>query len=238
MILLLPFNLAARDSIELICDIWPPYQIDGAQIGGFSKDVVEVVFKRMGVEVRSIEAYPWKRAITMLEKGHSDALFSANFTESREDFAYYPAETIVDSPWVIWFRDEDGLKFENLDDLKDKRIGVVIGYSYTPQFWDFLRRHKNYEEVVSDEVNFKKLNEGRVDCIVAELGNGYYMLNNLDLKKISPVLDKPIKSDGLYVIFSKKRVSRSFVNQFSDELRQFKSEDLYRYLYQNYFQVR
>lgn len=232
---LLPQTSLAEKSLEIICDEWPPYQYRlGNEVVGFSASVIREVFRRMGKKVNKINMFPWKRAITLIEKGNADALFSVNYTEARTSFAFYPKESIINSSWVMWVREEDGLKFDSLEDLKGKRVGVVRGYSYTDEFWKYIRQHSSYEEVTYDESNFKKLNAARIDYLVAELGNGYHIIKTLNLKKIVPRADNPIKTDGLYLIFKKDRVSYDFVRRFSDELKEFKQEELYHSLYRQH----
>ncbi len=195
-----------------------------------------MVFHEMKTDIGTISIYPWKRAITMLENGNADALFSVNFTQDRSNVAFYPEEPIVVSPWVMWVREEDGLNFESFDDLIGKRVGVVRGYSYTPEFWMFIKQHQLYQEVVSDELNFKKLSAGRLDYIAAELGNGLYLYRTLNLeKKIIPLLKTPLKKDGLFIIFNKDKVSRTFVDKFSTELKKLKEGPFYKYLYHTNF---
>ena len=223
-------------SIDIICDDWPPYQIvNGKQVNGFSTKVITTVFARMGVDVRSITPFPWKRAVAMMKRGKADALFSSNYTKERTEFAYYPKEPLVDSPWVMWGREENELQFKSFDDLQGKSVGLVRGYSYTPELLSYMEKHSNIELVTSDEQNFRKLNANRLDYIVAELGNGQYLVNELGLKNIKPLLNNPIKIDGLYIIFNKKNVSKELVEKFSDELRKFKQESLYNVLRDTYF---
>jgi polar amino acid transport system substrate-binding protein len=227
---------AQRLSLGVICDEWPPYQIvEGNRISGFSTEIVKIVFARMNIDFISIKAYPWERAIKMIEQGAADALFSANYTKNRAEFAHYPEETIVDSPWVMWVREETGLTFGSLSDLIGKKVGVVRGYSYTSDFLDYVRTHTLYEEVANDEQNFRKLNSGRVHYIVAELRNGTHILRSLGFDKIIPLAKNPVKFDGLYLIFNKKNVPKSIADQFSVELGKLKQEPVYRTLYKTHF---
>ncbi len=229
---------AEVETVDIICDEWPPYQIaEGTRIAGFSTKIVETVFKRMNVRVNVIHAYPWKRAIMMIEKGEADALFSVNYKEERARFAHYPDEEIATSSWVMWVREEDRSRFESLDDLVGKSIGLVRGYSYTPAFWSFVKKNASYEEVVGDEQNFKKLHADRVDVIIAELGNGMHIVKELELKGIIPIEKYLIKTDGLFIIFNKKNVEKKFVEKFSNELRKLKREDLYLKFYEEYFNL-
>ncbi len=224
--------------IDIICDEWPPYQIvEKDQISGFSTKVVKIVFERMKVNIKSIKAYPWKRAIVTVKKGRADALFSANYTNDRNKFAFYPDEQIVNSHWVMWVREEDALKFESVDDLLGKKVGLVRGYSYINDLWDFVKKHNIFEEVTNDEQNFKKLNAGRVNFIASELGNGFHIVKKLGIKNIIPLESNPIKSDGLYIIFNKKNVTKSFVDKFSNELKKLKQESLYKLIYEEHFKL-
>ncbi|WP_163338915.1 ABC transporter substrate-binding protein [Desulfopila sp. IMCC35008] len=227
---------SVSQTLNVICDEWPPYQIiDDNKVDGFSTNVVKTVFSRMGVDIGTIRVYPWKRAITMLENGTADALFSVNFEKSRSQFALYPKETIILSPWVMWSREEDRLKFDSLNDLIGKIVGMVRGYSYTPELWDFVKKHEIYEEASNDKQNFLKLNFGRIDVIPAELGNGLYLVNKLGLNTVEPLMRNPLKRDGLYIIFNKNNIDGSFVDKFSAELKKLKQEPIYKNLYDEYF---
>lgn len=230
---------AETKAINVICDEWAPYQIvEKNRVSGFSTRIVQAVFSKMEIDIREIKAYPWKRAITMIKNGSADALFSTNYTEARTEFAYYPEEMIVQSPWVMWAREGSGLKYDSLDDLKGKSVGLVRGYSYTPEFWDFVKKHAVYEEVSNDALNFRKLNAERVDYVIAEMGNGLYLIGNLGLDRIKPFKNTPVKTDGLYIIFNKKNVPRSLVDKFSNELKKLKQESLYANLLDQYFNYR
>ncbi len=89
--------------LHLVCDHWPPYQISQEEkLTGFSASLVDLVFKQMGISMASLRVYPWKRSLAYLEKGQADALFSANFNPARTEFAWYPEEKLIDSPWVLW----------------------------------------------------------------------------------------------------------------------------------------
>lgn len=237
-VLLLSWNSAsmAAQPLKLVCDVWPPYQIEtGDGVTGFAVETVSAVFEAMDVPVESIDAYPWKRALTFLEHGYADALFSANHTADREVFARYPEEPIVMSPGVIWSR--KGSRIDSLESLKGKTIGVVLGYSYTREFWEFIETYCQVEKVTSDKINFNKLENGRLDATIAEYGNGVHLVRTLDLKSVAPVRGIEIKTDGLYIIFKKERFTEAFTDRFSEELKRFKGTHEYRELSEKYFGV-
>ena len=227
---------AGNRPLNIICDRWPPYQtVINNQVEGFSTAIVKMVFQRMQVGIDKIHAYPWRRAIAMIEAGKVDALYSANFTRERAGFARYPDEPLVTTPWVMWVREGSGLRFRSMDDLEGKRIGLVNGYSYTRELWDYVNKHRNVEIVPNDELNFKKLHAGRVDYIVADLRNGAYIVKHFGFDNLVPLMEQPIKFVGLYIIFNKKTVPQSFVVRFSEELKALKKEAVFVEMHEKYF---
>lgn len=230
------YNLACSDPLTLVCDIWPPYQIQGQeQIVGFSADLVRAVAKEAAIPIHIIHAYPWKRALLMLETGQADGLFSANYAENRLAFAKYPPIPLTESPWVIWVRKNTGMEYTSLSDLQGRRVGVVAGYSYTPEFWKVLRSVGLPEEAYSDTLNFRKLAAGRLDMLVAEQHNGHYIVNQEGIDNVLPLPLHPIKVDGLYLIFNRKRIEDSTVADFSKALEDFKRSDAHAALLKRYF---
>ncbi|XXJ19037.1 substrate-binding periplasmic protein [Desulfovibrio caledoniensis] len=217
---------------RLVCDIWPPYQMETENgYTGLSVDVVRAVYTRMGMDNIEIMALPWKRALDMVRFGDADGLFSANLTPERALSFAYPKEPLFESPWVIWTR--KGTTIRSLNDLKGKKIGVVLGYSYTPEFWDFIQTYCSVEEVYSDKINFRKLALGRLDATVADIGNGLTLAASVE-GGIHPNFDYEIKRDGLYLMFNKERTSERFVKKFSDTLKAFKQTEEYRSILKKY----
>src|SRR5207244_2157638 len=68
--------------------------------------------------------------------------------------------------------------------------------------------------------DFRMLEAGRVDYVVASFVNGMRLIRTLSLEgKIEPLPSRSLKEDDLYVIFSKERVAPAFVQAFSEALR-------------------
>ena len=219
------------------CDQWEPYQTvdNNGVVSGFSTQIVRQVLEQLNVPIKSLRVYPWKRAMNTIKEGRSHALFSANFTRERTEFARYPEEPLVISSWVLWVKKGSGNTFDAMEDLKGKTVGVVRGYSYTREFWDFVKANNAYEVAASDEINFKKLHGDRFEYVAAERGNGFHLLNKLGFENIVPLEDHPIKSDGLYIMFNRDKISGEFVAKFSSELKKFKQRPEYEKLVEEYF---
>lgn len=236
-------SYSAENRLTIGTDDWPPYEymegVPGNEyLSGFSTEVILAVLCKMKTEIKGrIEQYPWARGENMVIKGDIDMLYTAATSVSRSKITHYPSESLTESAWSFFIRSEDAgkIKFEELNDLKSRRIGVVRAYVYTPELWDFMKQNSNYEEVPGDEQNIKKLMYNRVDLIVMDLWNGLYLIKKMGLQGKIIALDKPIEKISLYPIFSMNTVSKDYVDKFSEELKAFKKTEGYKSLVKKYF---
>ena len=70
--------------IKLMCEIFSPYQFkQNDRLTGISVEIVKAIQKEVGNSSK-IKVYPWARAIKILNKKKSYALFSMLRTKERE----------------------------------------------------------------------------------------------------------------------------------------------------------
>jgi polar amino acid transport system substrate-binding protein len=233
-----PVQAYGGEILRLATDVWLPYEnISDEQAPGFSTEVIARVLGEMNVKSTTRES-PWARAVKDVFEGKRDALYTAFWTEERASYCYYPEEPLTREKWVFFVRSADAgeLSFSSYDDLKDRRIGILRGASVTEEFWKFVKDNRNYEEAKTDELNFRKLDRGRIDYVVTSYSNGVMLVKKMGLAGTIQSLPKPvIKEDDLYIIFSKKTMAPEFVERFSNVLRAFKKTESYRAIHEKYF---
>jgi polar amino acid transport system substrate-binding protein len=226
------------DILKLATDVWLPYEdISNDAAPGFSVEAINEVLANMGVR-SAIRETPWARGLEDVFEGKRDALFTAFWTEERALYCLFPSEPLTSEKWVFFVRSDaaDALQFSSLDEIRDRRIGILRGASVTDEFWNFVHEHRNYEEVETDDLNFKKLDKSRLDYVVTSYSNGVLLLKKLDLTDVIEPLAAPIiKEDNLFIMFSKKTVTPEFVERFSATLKAFKTTDAYQAIYDKYF---
>jgi polar amino acid transport system substrate-binding protein len=186
----------------------------------FTNEVLRRVFAGMGQEA-FFENLPWSRALMMVFRGERDAVYPAMYTNERARFCYFPEEPLVASNWVFFVRaaDTERLRFSSFD-------------AVSPELGNFVRQHRNFIETDTAEAAFRMLEAGRVDYAVAAFNAGMRLIGSMELYgKIEPLSSRSLNEAGLYVIFSKARVSPSFVNAFSHALKQFKQTEEFREIY-------
>jgi len=147
---------------------WPPYVFaENGQATGIDVEIVREVCKRSSIDV-NIRLVPWKRAVFMVKKGNAAGLFSAKHTKERTEFLHYPSTNLNVEKTVLLARRDKRIRITGLDDIGNRRVGVVRGYTYGPKFENCKRLKKT---VFNDDVEMIKiLDMGRIDMAVGDEG--------------------------------------------------------------------
>jgi len=235
------YSLCAENVFKIATTPIPPYTIvkDG-KIGGLATELVESVFQEMNVKY-SIEIVPFKRALREVKEGRLHGIYIAGKFKERTAIYHYPNEPLVTTNWVCFIRKEDKGRnnFYSLDDLKGRHVGKVRGYSIPKDLEVYLAKNCEVQEVTKEEQNFKKLMLKRVDLIMSELHTGKYFAQELGMgDMIIPLLEPHRNVQGYkethHLMFSKKAVTKEFVETFSNTLIKFKTTKKYENICKKY----
>jgi polar amino acid transport system substrate-binding protein len=97
---------------------------------------------------------------------------------------------------------------------------------------EFLREHHNMVETASGVESLRMLAAGRADYAVVDLSSGMEKVTAMRLfGRIEPLLSRSVMEQSVYFCFTKGRVSSSFVDAFSDALKQFKQTEAFQAIY-------
>lgn len=212
---------------------------------GLGVEVLRQVFAGLGQDV-SFELFPTKRAWMMVIRGERDGMLATFRTSEGERFCSFPDEPLLQARWVLFVRTADigKLKFSSFDDLIGHDIairGPVPGVSeqptVSPELWKFLREHHNMVETNGTSVSLRMLAAGHVDYAVVNLAYGMSEIAKMGLSgKIEPLLSRSVMERGIYVCFTKGRVPPSFVDAFSNALKEFKQSEAFQAITRKYSQ--
>jgi len=234
------------ESLRLVTNVYRgPFENKGVgNAPGGSVEVIGQVFAAMGQDV-SFESLPTNRAWMMIVRGERDGIFGVLHTSERERICSFPDEPLVHDTWVLFVRTADvgKLKFSSFDDLADHDVAVsesVLPGSFehpdvSPELWKFLREHHDMVETSGTTESLRMLAAGRVDYALAGLVLAKRDIAAMGLSgKIEPLLSRSVIEEGIYVCFTKARVSPSLVEAFSRALRQFKQTEAYQTIMRKY----
>jgi polar amino acid transport system substrate-binding protein len=238
--------LAAEPLRLVTADYLGPGQfaVDGS-VPGFPREVLSRVFAAMGQDV-SFEAVPPNRSWTMIVRGQRDGMLAVLRSRERARICRFPDEPLSQNSWVFFVRTADigSLKFLSNEDLVGHDVAIhesVPPGSFehpelSPELWAFLRDHHNAVETGGTTESLRMLAAGRVDYAVLNLSLGMENIARLGLSgKIQPLLSRSVVEVGVYVCFTKARVSPDFVDAFSSALKQFKRTEAFRDIYHKYY---
>lgn len=199
--LLFSLNVLAADKIEVCGDEagWPPFTYEDPKekqkIIGASADIVREVLKRAGYE-SAITLVPWKRCLTIVEKGDAQIVMDASYNDERAkkyfiSAAYY---TIHDGIFYVPAKLGNKPDISNQAVLKNYSFCGIHGYNYEmypvpADKWDMGAKN--------EQSRFQKLKAGHCQLVIGdtEAIKGFAALGQLDLAGVEnfPLVDSKPK---------------------------------------------
>lgn len=234
MFLALATRSAPLRTLNVVGELWPPLVLDErASNPGADMEVCQRVLSRLGYTVK-FQVVPWQRALLMAKSGDVDAVIGIGrgLLNDRESYLAYPPEPLSASRLVLFYRKEDGFRYQGLPSLVGKTIGTTAGYSYPPDF-----SHAPYltlEPAPTVSINLNKLKARRVDLIVADMAMGTHLAESMNLGNLLAFDPTPIARTKLYLAFSRSRGLDTLAEAFGVELRRFKQSPGYLEILRKY----
>jgi len=160
-------------SLTFCSDICTPYvNPPGAALRGYALDLLQSIYEPSGYTVNLVVA-PWTRCLHEARTGHITGVIGTDPDEAPE--LTYPRETIGIYRPRFYTLPESRWTYRGLDSLREVRLGVSQGYSYTPELDRYIQQQAQSERVLfskgerSLEHLFTALNEGQIDVFIQNL---------------------------------------------------------------------
>jgi polar amino acid transport system substrate-binding protein len=156
-------RVAAEPLEILVEDDAAPWSLkDGT---GYANDVVCAAFKASGVDAK-LHVMPYARCRNMTVNGEAVACFSMSWVPELRGKIVFADKPLFNCYSDYFYKVGKPLGAESEGEIKRKLVvGTVVGYEYPPSFYQL--RDKGMvvaEESPSEELNFKKLADGRIDA--------------------------------------------------------------------------
>lgn len=204
---------------------WAPFMGEKLPHHGFVSRIVAEAFALEGLQV-DYSFYPWARAFAIAQQGDVDASIGWYRTPEREKDFWFSEPVFLESQ-VLFHLKERPLVWKKLDDLKGKRIGATIGYTYGAEFQAMEEAQAiRVERTPSDAQNLEKLLRGRVDAVVLSQAVGARLVKGMGPDRASLITfhPTPVNAGTLHVIFPKKSAtSQDLLKQFDRGLKKLKA---------------
>lgn len=158
-------RLAAADVLTVRSDPWMPYNGGPADKPGIVLEILSAVAARAEATV-DYAPLGWEDAIAAVSAGQADAVIGAT-AQDAEGKLRLPAEPIGDMRAGLFVRKDQPWNYERIQSLDGKRLGAIKGYTYWPQFDQYLAEHPAavtwYEGTDALAQAIAALHEGKID---------------------------------------------------------------------------
>jgi len=233
------YSVAAGKKILIVAESFPPFEyVQDGRVVGIDIDIITHVFGKLGIDFK-VRILPWTRAWNMIEYGDADAVLSTSRKEKRKLYLYYPKEDMWTSEYVFFVRkDKKTAGFNGYEDAKSQKlkIGIIRGNSYHKSFWEtFPERpdgslNRQLDPAKNVEINFKKLQRGRIDLYILDKTVGLYSIKLLKFQDEITYYEKVLFSKGYPMPFARKSKIDDIdkiADQFEHELIKMKQDGEY-----------
>lgn len=213
---------------------YPPFYFftEDNRPAGICIDIIDRVTAAMGISVE-YKSYPWKRMLQYGKDGSADAIMPLFRTADREQFLIFPQTALIDEDNSLFTAASSPYQYSGqLSDLTERKIAVVDGFSYGPEFDRTEFKNKNL--VQTTEQLIQLVQSGRVDFGIGNSKVISYTASQMGLARKLRFLTPPITEAPLFIGFSKQKIDQALVDRFNQQLHKFKSSPDYLQVIRSY----
>ncbi len=167
---------------------WAPYNynIDNTP-QGYSIDYMNLLAKRLGVNVEYISGYNWNEYIKMLKMKKIDVMLNIASTPQRNSHFIFttPCFKSIDT---IFVRKDHTSNYKNLSDFNGKRLGVTKGFYEE----ELLKKYYPKIKVIPFDTtldHLKALAFGKVDGVIDSLSVAQFNIERHAISNIAPIAE-------------------------------------------------
>ena len=194
--------------LSIASGAWAPFSGQDLPGEGIVNSSVRRIATAAGYDVE-FNYMPWARALEETRQGAYDATSYWFYKAEREDDFIHIGPLNEERTVFYALASTDVPEWTDLSDLAGLRIGVITGYTYTPELWELgAAGVLSLSEAQSDEANFRKLLAGRVDLLVISQDVGNYLLNKsfseADRNRLT-IVEKPLSTAHGYLLLPRNK---------------------------------
>ncbi len=217
---------------------WPPYEWENKnRIIGVGAELVEMIFKDMGIKVCSKAVGNWKRVQLEAKKGDIDVIVACYKTEEREQYLVYPSSSFTNNYSVIWVSKGKTFPFNKWEDLIGKTGVAMLGESYGNAFDTFIKKKLTMFRVSRVEQIFKMLEKDRADYFPLSLYAVQIKSKQLGYENKLEYLPTPLNQVDVYFAFSKESKFLRYLPGVEKGIKKYKKNGTVDKLFKKYIEL-
>lgn len=220
--LCVPYHCASAETVLRVrADDWMPMNGQpNSPYPGFLVEILKAVFEPEGIKV-DYRLLPWERAMQETRAGRIDCVIGA-YKSDVPDFVFPELHWGVDHA-VLFVRASERWTFNgDLQQLKQRRTGVVTGYSYGDEFDAFGLAHQGQHIFYISgkdplKMNIKKLKAGRLNTILDGVAPVMWQLKQLGAENYLKIAGEVLPPEPIYLACSPAKFSSQRIVNLADK---------------------
>lgn len=208
----------------------PPFMfVKDREPAGLYPRLFQEAFRRMGLPV-VLGTVPWKRALADTDDARAGigGIYQNTERLKKYDFSspYYAERLAIYVPAGKVF------DFKSVNDLRGKTLNVLKGWSYGDEYDSMVKSGavKSDDGATSDELNFRKLMDGRNDGVISVVESGEAVIRALNLEGKVVMLPKLLHVNPVYLAFSKRAHKNALLADFDKAIAAMKADGTFERL--------
>lgn len=208
--------------------LYPPFNYkDNGKLVGFDVEIGNALAKKMGMNPKPV-TNPWETILSALKADRFEAVIgSMAITDDRKKEVGFSDPYYDSGAQVFVKKGNDGL--QTADDLKGKKIGVVVSSTYEDLAKKYTDKVSTYDSDVTALQDL--LVKGRLDAVITDKLVGMYAINQNDLG-IQPA-GKPLSLDHMGIAI--KKDNKALLKKVNKALEEIKEDGTYAKISKKYF---
>ena len=211
---------------------------------GKDVELVEALFRRLSHDYQLV-SMPWPRVLKSLEAGLVDMTLSALQLPEREEYAHFSKHPFRYSHYVLFINKQKRQQYEDCQSLldlldTDMAIGALRGAVYSDNYY-LMMKNKSFAQrlvFVDEDARLPGLIlRNRVDAYIeSEIEGAFYLAQRPKYnEQIEPLFRITNEKDAASkLMFSKKTVPQSIINEFDIALIDLHTSGEYRRISDEY----
>ncbi|MEH6825635.1 MAG: transporter substrate-binding domain-containing protein [Motiliproteus sp.] len=216
---------------------YPPVSWASAgQLTGLAPAVTQELFAELGYQVQLSADSNWKRCLLEVQQGNADIVVAAYRIASRETYLSYSDQHLIADAVTLFVKRDNPERFDRLDDLRGKTVGLLLGDSFGDSFDRFIAQNSHIEYVSRGQQNFEKLALGRIDYMPLGQRSGRLQSQKLGFHdQIKPLLNE-ITTEFYYLAVGRDSGLQQHLPFINQRLREMHRDGTIRRLTEQYSQ--
>lgn len=229
LFILTAVNSLHAETLVLKADKWCPFNCEPSSSQskelGYIVEVTKIIFERKGHNI-DYQVDTWSNSIDSVRKGQATAIVATTKPDAP-DFIY-PIKSMGSNKECFYVKKKDPWEFVKLENLKNRKLGIVESYAYSAELMSYLLEHS--EQTVKSKgnspllMNLTNLNDNKIDTIIE---NPFVFNYTTESQKIRDQYEEAgcTTGDPLYVGFSPKHPrSKEFAKILSDGIEDLRKD--------------